>query len=534
MVQRFVFHAGLENESRKRLKMLRYIKTRLSALIIGFAAVFGVFITDDYGMSWDEAMQRFDNGKPVYEYVVEGNPDIYLSPDNNEKYHGAWFEFVLYGIEKTFKLTDNRSVYLMRHYLNYLLFCLGAWWFMLACKRLFAENWVVLTGVVMYFLSPRLFADAFYNSKDIPFFVFYIGYMWTLLRFRDKQTSSNLALHGAVTGLLIGLRVSGIIVVPLTLFVIIALGFQASSDLKCYVKRVFIYIGISAAALYICWPILWQQPFKQFTNAYIEMSHYHWQGMMIFEGKMIHSSVLPWYYLPKWIALTTPILYLIAGIAGIGFLLFEIARSPSALFRKPEFPVIIALFFGPLLAVIFLHSTVYDGWRHLYFVYAPLLLLAVTGIDRTKQLLVRYKYGPIAGVVVLLIGITPVFVRMVKDHPHEMVYFNRAAGSSLNEIRFNYEMDYWGLSFREAIEYVAGHDHRPLIKYHSGDFPGRLTYEIMPEGIKSRMKPVEDWESPDYFIGDYRSMMKEYECADEFYRVKVDGATICIVCRLTR
>ena len=50
-------------------------------------------------------------------------------------------------------------------------------------------------------------------------------------------------------------------------------------------------------------------------------------------------------------------------------------------------------FILPLLAVIFLNSTLYGGWRHLYFIFPSFLILCIYGIYRLKILYFkRSKY----------------------------------------------------------------------------------------------------------------------------------------------
>ena len=507
----------------------------LSVAIILVMVVLGAFITDDYGMSWDEAMQRSDNGKPVFEYVT-GQQGNYLYPANNEKYHGAWFEFLLYGIEKIARLTTNRSIYLMRHFVTYLMFCLGAWWFVLTCRRLFKSEWIVLTGVVMYFLSPRLFADAFYNSKDIPFFVFYVGYIFTLLRYSNRPTVGNLLLHAFITGLLIDLRISGVVVIPLTIYFIVARSLASKpADSRTLLKRLLIYTVMSLVCVYVFWPILWEDPLYDFPAALMEMSHYHWNGIVLFDGEMVPASNLPWYYLPRWLLMTSPVFYLFTAAAGTLMILYRLIRKPlQVVVNNPEILVIPALFFGPAFAVVFLNSVIYDGWRHLYFIHAPLLLLSLYAISNLAVFIRRFNYGNLAGIAVLLAGITPVGIRMLEDHPYQMLYFNRVAARNLNEVRFKYEMDYWGLTFRAVIEHMAEHDSRPLIVYDSADFPGELTYEILPDRIRNKVRNATENEQADYYISNYKYMTKEFKCSDEVYWLVVDGAKVCFSCRLRK
>jgi hypothetical protein len=53
---------------------------------------------------------------------------------------------------------------------------------------------------------------------------------------------------------------------------------------------------------------------------------------------------------------------------------------------------------------------------------------------------------------------------MVRLHPYQYVYFNRAAGS-LHGAQDRYETDYWGLSTREGIEWLNrnGDRSRPIV-----------------------------------------------------------------------
>src|SRR5262249_12885284 len=49
---------------------------------------------------------------------------------------------------------------------------------------------------------------------------------------------------------------------------------------------------------------------------------------------------------------------------------------------------------------------------------------------------------------------------MWKAHPFQNVYFNILAGTDL---RSRYELDYWGLANRKALEYILRNDHSEVI-----------------------------------------------------------------------
>ena len=35
----------------------------------------------------------------------------------------------------------------------------------------------------------------------------------------------------------------------------------------------------------------------------------------------------------------------------------------------------------PILAVIMLNSTLYNGWRHMYFIYPGIIIITLLGVD---------------------------------------------------------------------------------------------------------------------------------------------------------
>jgi hypothetical protein len=65
-------------------------------------------------------------------------------------------------------------------------------------------------------LSPRIFADAFYNSKDIPFLAAYTICLFSLLWFLDKPNFGRAALHGVFTAAMLAIRLPGLIMPALT------------------------------------------------------------------------------------------------------------------------------------------------------------------------------------------------------------------------------------------------------------------------------------------------------------------------------
>src|SRR5262249_15166452 len=145
---------------------------------------------------------------------------------------------------------------------------------------------------------------------------------------------------------------------------------QAVLSVGCYLLSL-------AVATIAFWPTLWHRPVANFFAAFQQMEHFPWHGEVFYLGSTVKAADLPWHYIPVWSGRSPPLLYLALFV--IGVLCFSVNAC-----RHPRFsPVkcrrlLFAMWFGsPIFSVVIFHSVVYDGWRHLYFVYPALLLFSL-------------------------------------------------------------------------------------------------------------------------------------------------------------
>jgi hypothetical protein len=116
---------------------------------------------------------------------------------------------------------------------------------------------------------------------------------------------------------------------------------------------------------------------------------------------------------------------------------------------------------------------------------------------------------------------------MIKNHPHQMVYFNHLAG---NDVGNKFEIDYWGLSNRTAIEHIAKNDLRNIIKI-AGESNTRLqyTFYILNDSIKKRFKIV-NYKEADYIISVYNDETRRKDLLKKglkiFNEIRVDDIII--------
>ena len=122
------------------------------------------------------------------------------------------------------------------------------------------------------------------------------------------------------------------------------------------------------------------------------------------------------------------------------FLLWKNNKEMNELF-------ILFVFLIPIFIVIMLNSTLYTGWRHLYFVYPPLIFIAVKGVSIMQKsfsiIVKRFVYISIFFQMIYIIYV------LFNTHPVQSVYFNSI---SKNIVRNSFFHDYWGLGNKTSLE----------------------------------------------------------------------------------
>ena len=226
--------------------------------------------------------------------------------------------------------------------------------------------------------------------------------------------------------------------------------------------------------------------------------------------------------------------------------------------------LLITCFALPVLAVAALGSNIYDGWRQMYFIHAPFCMLAVVALywlastikrkpslsfrsecetDRTRRL--RATLSDLARPVITRVpfrtetygltgvGLAYTLVQMAIIHPHQQVYFNFLVDRTTPEyLSTQYEMDYWGASLREGLEFLL--ERYPSGRYSVDAPPGALAenVEILPESDRRRIEVKFD--RPVDFLISHRRRHVFTGIEDEafiapIYTRKVYGNTILTV-----
>jgi len=502
------------------------IKYKLIVVLFFIVYFFmGISIFKDYGISWDEETNRA-NGvfSAVYINKKLGNiistknfiPDINAIPNLSEwkdKDYGVFFELILIASEFILSLDDSRDIFLMRHFLTFFMFWISIIFYYLLVKQRFKDWKMGLLGCLFLTLSPRIFADSFYNSKDIVLLSFAIINTFTLINFLKYKTFLSAFLHAISSALLINTRIVGIYIPCITFLFIGIEIFRYKSPNSYYIRKIITilitYLLLLISFSYMFWPYLWENPVHNFIQVFINMSKFRWHNSVLFEGAFIKTTELPWYYIPLWIIITTPVLYILLFLSGILYILPNFLKHPLQIFRNEDEKsdiIFLLLFFSPLFAVIFLKSVLYDGWRQMYFIYPPFLLVALIGfsclIKQAKLKLKKDYYNTFIFVItaITIYSICSTSFFMIKYHPHQNVYFNFIAGKDISK---KFELDYWGLSYKQGLEYILNIDKNKIININAETPCGERNVGILNKRDRERINFV-SIENATYFISNYR------------------------------
>jgi hypothetical protein len=75
-----------------------------------------------------------------------------------------------------------------------------------------------------------------------------------------------------------------------------------------------------------------------------------------------------------------------------------------------------------------------------------------------------------------------------KEHPFQQIYFNKASKIVFNPIHKYFELDYWGLSYKQGLQYLLNHnnEHDDVVLSVSNT-PGYMNTLILSSKEKDRI-----------------------------------------------
>jgi hypothetical protein len=263
------------------------------------------------------------------------------------------------------------------------------------------------------------------------------------------------------------------------------------------------------------------------------MTRYNVSLRQLFEGQLIWSQDIPWYYAPKYLLITTPEIIL------AGLVLFSLFFRPSS-FASYLVPLSIMLFSAlfPLLWIIVKNSNLYGGIRHLLFIYPIFVILAASGwISLIRRL--RQRAAKLVAIALLCNGCLLPLSHIIRNHPVEYVYYNSVSGG-LKNAWGKYETDYYYHSLGPAVRWL---ETEVLAKEGSGKLTVAGSFPLDPFFLRSKDKPdlvyvpyyqrgEKDWDYGIFPVAYLSPTQIRGECwppHGTIHEVKVNGYPVCAV-----
>jgi len=404
----------------------------------------------DYGATGDENLQ--DNyGEKLVDYYTSLGADEGALNYKDLYLYGGLFEVIASGTANLINpLIEGNYRYEIRHVLNALAGFLAILFTALLGKYLGGWRGGLLALLILM-LSPRFFGHAMNNPKDIPFAAFYIMGIYFLVKLLaelprpDRRTMGWLIV---AIGAAISVRIGGLLLIAyLGLFLLVALIRHGRTDRGAFFRqlvRIGLITGVGGYfAGLIFWPYGHQNPFLNPFRALSNMSDFPTVISVLFEGQVIQSANVPWYYLLKYLVYTAPLLAI--GSFALFVLLIPFWRPKQRLYWY--WPVVFAAAF-PVFYIIYKGSNLYDGMRQALFVYPPFVL---TGSFALQYLYERWQQrGARIAITAVISGLLAIPLWfMITNHPNQVVYYNSLIGG-VEGAYGQYELDYWGNSTKQA------------------------------------------------------------------------------------
>lgn len=430
-----------------------------------FAAflLLGLLTAADYGATWDEQDEMdilrmnlweyarvFGMDESAFEKRAAAGSDLTISvltpiSESIEQDHGISAFYPMAGVVMSGKLTEGQRSAIW-HMWCWCVFTLGAYALYGACRQLGLSRRLSLLAPLLLGLSPQFFAHGHFNNKDIALMALAACLLWQALRLMKKPAFGTGLLFSFFGALAANTKVAG-----LALWGLCALAVLAEQIIR---RRMNARVWGVAAVTFLSFfgfyalitPALWADPAGFFRYLVVNaLGFQRWQNLILFRGAVFDLTCdsLPVYYLPYMILATTPIWVLALIALGAVWGLCHAIRH-----RSLPVALVWLMWALPLGFAVITRTTVYNGWRHFYFAYGPMLVLAVWGLARL--------YGTIRPKRVLAALLAACMmaggVGLTVNHPHQQAYYQpvvQLRGEGYNEL------DYWNVSARDALQALA-------------------------------------------------------------------------------
>ena len=482
-------------------------------IIVYFLAafVFGLVLVRGYGVYWDYEdeiailwwnMHEFASNLFGENSWLAGKfTHLITASLEQEKDHGAAiYYFAAPLLYKTF----GYSRYLVWRIAVYLVYFAGALGVYFCAKVIYRSRRLSLFLFSIYLFSPLPFAYGHFDNKDIGFLTFCVLTMLGALKWAEAGAADASVAPPREGGRRQRTRISasGWWCIFFSLSSALATNCKILGGLFWVMGLIYVVLETkrnvvlpAIAGFAVCFfaltPAMWKHPMEYIVWVVNSVFRFmRWGGTVKFAGALYPEGTTPWYYLGGMIVITSPVVILALIALGVGRLVistFELRHKNNAIESQTAMPddgmnkakqlmgegkasigdeeqshvftlwYVLLMFLIPFLYGSLGNDIIYDEWRHFFFLWGFLVLLAgegVVGLGSVYHAL-EFRRGQ-KGIGLRFLGagyVAVLIVFILLQHPYEFTYTNILAGRDADE---RYQLDYWQVSFDSAMRVLAG------------------------------------------------------------------------------
>jgi hypothetical protein len=307
-----------------------------------------------------------------------------------------------------------------------------------------------------------------------------------------------------------------------------------ASQLRGQLLKQGILIGIigftSMLSMIVLWPYVFVDPVAHLITAIEVMSHYPWNGTVLYQGIVFQPTQLPSSYVPVWLVIGSPPILILLAVLGFGLFCAHCLRTRRI---DPKVGTVVLAFLVPFATLLALHPVLYDGLRQFLFLIPPLILLAAWGLVRAVTSLkarpeLVFRLAAAALVLVTLASYLFVIHDMVALSPYEYIYFSPIAGG-LPGVASKYDTDYWAACSKQSAEWLAQNyllytrSPLPTVNVIGSPFQFMIT-PYLPASFKENDK------HPDFFIAQVLVRGDQhFPTYHVIHTVSIESVALCVI-----
>jgi len=512
------------------IKINKRTSKKITFLLFFTLFLTGLFTFKDYGISIDEEFHRssgfywlnyilnftsFGDFKNLVSIKINQIHGFTLPLPETYPYYGVVFDLPIAFLEVLFQINDPKNYFYFKHLLNFILFFISSVFFYKLLLNRFINYNIALIGTLFFILSPRIYGNSFFNNKDLVFLSLVTITLYYCFKSLDKLSYKNLLIFSTLAALCTSHRILGFFI-PISFFIFFLLSVLSNTkNLKDLPSITFFFI-FYVLFLILFWPLLWADPFENFSLAFNYFSAIPLRIKMLFDGSYVGTDLLPYNYIFIWVLITTPLLYVIFFLIGyvqmfkrffLKFLNVKEKNFYSDLWRGSKEKKDLFILFNITSIIVYFVSfnvNLYTGWRQIYFLNIFIIYISIYAFYRI-DLKIKSLSKTKAHFGIIILYLIFVAYKMISYHPYQNIYFNSMFNNNAHK---KFEVDYWGLTGRKFLEEILILEkNKKIITIGVASWlPLERSVKLLDKKDRSRIKIIgQEFQNADYLYTNFIS-----------------------------